>query len=184
MSASDRRTAPSRRAAGAANRLQSFLSQNDDVNVTLVEIDPPVGDRVWFPFSYEEAGRGFTLDWWYRGPVYPGSRRTFLRGLKAGDEVARIELDDAVGIDHYAGVPHLGFTGLEFQFIEVRADHRLRGIGHAVIDRLYDRYPDCRLVAFSEDADGFWSSLGWDRHVHAEPEQARFYGPLYIQPAK
>ena len=173
----------SRRVTETAKPLQAFMSQNIGVHITLVEIDRPVGDRFWFPFNYEEAGRGFTLTWWYRRPVYPDSRSTFLRGLEAGDEVARIELDDGVGINHYAGVPHLGSTGLEVQFIEVHADHRLRGIGHAVIDSLYERYPDRRLVAFSEDADGFWSSLGWDRHVHADPEQARFYRPLYIQPA-
>lgn len=173
----------SRRVTETAKPLQAFMSQNIGVHITLVEIDRPVGDRFWFPFNYEEAGRGFTLTWWYRRPVYPDSRSTFLRGLEAGDEVARIELDDGVGINHYAGVPHLGSTGLEGQFIEVHADHRLRGIGHAVIDSLYERYPDRRLVAVSEDADGFWSSLGWDRHVHADPEQARFYRPLYIQPA-
>lgn len=158
------------------------MSQNDGVDITFVEINRPAGDRFWSPFSHEEAGRGFTLAWWNR-TMYPSSRSTFFRALEDGDEVARIELDDEVGIDHYAGVPHLGSTGLEVQFIEVHADHRLRGVGHAVIDCLYDRFPDRRLVAFSEGADGFWSSLDWNRYVHADPEQARFYRPLYIQPA-
>lgn len=115
--------------------------------------------------------------------MFPDSRSTFLRALEADSEVARIYLDDKVGIDHFAGVPQLGSTGLEVQFIEVHADHRLRGIGHAAIDCLYKRYPDRRLVAFSEGADGFWSSLGWNRYVHADPDKALYNQPLYIQPA-
>lgn len=130
------------------------MSQNDGVNIALAKIDRPIGERFWSPFSYEEAGRGFTLVWWHR-TVRPGSQSTFFRALEDGDEVARVHLDNKVGIDHYAGVPELGSAGLEIQFIEVHDDHRMRGVGSAVIDCLYDRYPGRRLVAFSEDADGF-----------------------------
>jgi hypothetical protein len=64
----------------------------------------------------------------------------------------------------------------------VHNHHRGRGIGHAVIDLLHNRYPDRQLVAFSEGADGFWSSLGWLRHLHADPEEASLRRPLFIQP--
>lgn len=50
-SGEDRRTAG--RAAGAGDRLQSVMSQNDGVNITLVEIERPVGERTRSPFSYE-----------------------------------------------------------------------------------------------------------------------------------
>lgn len=137
-----------------------------------------------FPFDYEEAGSGFTFDWWYHGPVHGDSQSTFLRVVESGEEVARVHLDDEVWIDHYAGVPSLGAAGLAVQFIEVHTGRRLRGIGHEVIRRLSARHPDRRLIAFSEGADGFWSSLGWDRHLHADPEMAPRCRPLYIQSTK
>jgi GNAT superfamily N-acetyltransferase len=152
------------------------------MSLTLVELDRPVGERFWFPFTYEEAGLGFNHRWWYDGPVYPHSMSIFLRVLENDNEVARVELDNEVEIDHYADVPPLGATALAIQFIEVHNAHRGRGIGHAVIDRLHHRYPDRRLVAFSEGADGFWSSLDWRRHLHADPEEALRFRPLFIQP--
>lgn len=152
------------------------------MSLTLVELDRPVGERLWFPFTYEEAGLGFNNQWWYNGPVYPHSKSVFLRVLENNNEVARVHLDNEVGIDHYANVPPLGATALEIQFIEVHNHHRGRGIGHAVVDLLHNRYPGRRLVAFSEGADGFWSSLGWRRHLHADPEEVRFSRPLFIQP--
>lgn len=152
------------------------------MSLTLVELDRPVGERFWFPFTHEEAGRGFNDRWWCNDPVYPGSKSIFLRFLENENEVARVELDNEVEINHYADVPPFGATGLEIQFIEVHGDHRGLGIGHAVIDLLHNRYPDRRLVAFSEGADGFWSSLGWRRHLHADPEEAPYYRPLFIQP--
>lgn len=126
---------------------------------------------------------GFNGGWWYNNPVYPGSESIFLRVLENGTEVARVELDNEVDFEHYANAPALGATALEIQFIEVHIDHRGRGIGHEVIHLLHGRYPDRRLVAFSEGADSFWSSLGWSRHLHADPELARHYRPLFIQPS-
>lgn len=152
------------------------------MSLTLLELNRPVGERIWFPFTYEEAGLGFNHGWWYDRPVYPGSKSTFLRVLENNDEVARVELHNEFEIDHYADVPPLGATALEIQFIEVHDDHRGRGIGHAVIDLLRSRYPDRRLVAFSEGADGFWSSLGWRRHLHADPKRVPYFRPLFIQP--
>ncbi|MFJ8582861.1 hypothetical protein [Micromonospora sp. NPDC093277] len=67
------------------------------MSLTLVEIDRPVGERAWFPFTYEEAGLGFSDQWWYRGPVYSHSTSTFLRFLENHNEVARVRLDDEVG---------------------------------------------------------------------------------------
>ena len=152
------------------------------MSLTLVELERPEGERFWFPFTYEEAGLGFTDQWWHHGPVHPGSTSIYLRVLENNTEVARVELDNEVEFDHYADVLTLGTTALEIQFIEVHVDHRGRGIGHEVIDLLRDDYPDRRLVAFSEGADRFWSSLGWRRHLHADPEEAPYFRPLFIQP--
>ncbi|PSK66981.1 hypothetical protein B0E53_01056 [Micromonospora sp. MH33] len=148
----------------------------------MVELNRPLGERLWFPFTYEEAGLGFNDRWWYNSPVYPDSKSLFLRVLQNNIEVARVHLDNEVAIDHYADVPPLGATALEIQLVEVHNDHRGRGIGRTVVSLLHNRYPDRRLVAFSEGADGFWSSLGWRRHLHADPEEASSFRPLFIQP--
>ena len=42
----------------------------------------------------------------------------------------------------------------------------MEGIGSAVVRLLQDDHPGRRLVAFSEGAEGFWSSVGWDRYEH------------------
>jgi GNAT superfamily N-acetyltransferase len=153
------------------------------MNLVFDQLKRPAGERLWFPFEFDEAAEGFTPEWWHHGPVYPESDSTFFRVLNDSKEVARVELDDEVGIEHYAGVPALGPIALEIQFIEVHIEHRGRGIGRAVVDQLADLHPGRRLVAFSEDADDFWSSLGWRRYLHADPRQAPHYRPLFIQPA-
>lgn len=43
-------------------------------------------------------------------------------------------------------------------------------------------HPDRQLIAYSEDADAFWDSLGWDRFAH--PEGPKFHRPLFVQPAR
>lgn len=153
------------------------------MTLVLRELPFPAGEAFWLPFTYEEAGRGFTHGWWYGRPVYPNSSRRFLHAYLDGDEVARVELDERVSIDHYADVPDIEAMALEIQFIEVHAEHRLAGIGHAVVELLANQNPDRRLVAFSDGADGFWASLGWRRHLHADPDEARYYRPLFIAPA-
>lgn len=162
---------------------QVGVMHNSFVTLKLIELKRPIGVRLWSPFEYEEAGLGFTRNWWYHGPVYPDSTSSFLRAFENATEVARVELDDEVHIDHYADVPDLRGTALEIQFIEVQTDHRLEGIGSAVVRLLQGLYPDRRLVAFSEGADGFWSSLGWSCHLHADPEEAPRYRPLFIATA-
>lgn len=133
------------------------VRQNHCMALMLVELARPAGERFWYPFTYEEAGIGFDDRWWYSRPVHPDeSQSIFLRFLENDDEVARVELDEEVSIDHYADVPSLGATALEIQLIEVHSAHRGRGIGRAVIALLHERYPDRRLVAFSEEADEFW----------------------------
>jgi ribosomal protein S18 acetylase RimI-like enzyme len=52
---------------------------------------------------------------------------------------------------------------LEIQFIEVSRSFRRRRIGTQVISHLAESHPDRRPVAFSEQADEFWSSLGRHR---------------------
>ena len=159
-----------------------ILVKNGSMSFELVTINRPLIERIWFPFSYAEAGLGFTQQWWYRTPVYPDSNATFLRAFEDGSEIARIELNPSFSIDHYANVPALGSDAVEISFFEVHDRHRYRGIGTMAIGLMQDLFPHRRFVAFSEDADGFWASLGWSQYLHADPEEARFFRPLFIQP--
>lgn len=140
--------------------------------------------------SVERAGRskcesafdehdGYTPHWWNR-PIGDDPECRFIRILGDGVEVARVELDQKVGIAHYEGTPDLGDAALEIQFIEVSYEYRLQGIGAAVVSRLVELYPDRRLVAYSEQADEFWSKLGWQPYYHPV-ERGPSWRTLFIQ---
>jgi GNAT superfamily N-acetyltransferase len=152
----------------------------------LIDLPPPIlvdrrrdpGDDkyTWVPF---EPSDQFTSAWW-DDPPYLDDDPWFVQALLDGEDVARVNLDPEVHIDHYAGVPDLGGSGLEIAFFEVSAAHQRRGIGTAVIRSLVAEHPDRRFVAFSEEADEFWVSLGWERFLNAtDPDH---YRPLFIQP--
>lgn len=133
--------------------------------------------------GFDESYEGFNERWWdHRGRHY-FDNAVFLTVRDSVDEIARIELDQEVDPGEYVGARRLaGPPLLEIQFIEVRADLRCRGLGSAIVEALANLYPDRRLVAFSEDADGFWSSLGWARHLHrSDQEPNPRYRPLYVQ---
>lgn len=147
-----------------------------DSDLQLIERRHPVNDDrySWRPFSLSQ---NFNDQWWHR-PPYRSNSQWFIDVPRCGEEVARVELDDDVSADHYTGTPRLGASALEIQFLEVSVAHRCQGIGTTVVHLLRERCPSRRLVAFSEGADGFWSSLGWRRYDH--PEGPRFYRPLFI----
>lgn len=121
--------------------------------------------------------------WWDEPRHYYVGQPWFVQVLGDGTELARVELDDPGGINpEYAGVPTLGPERLEIQFIEVATASRGRRVGTEVVRALEDRHANRRLFAYSEEAHGFWASLGWDRFDH--PEGAQFHRPLFIQPAR
>lgn len=64
--------------------------------------------------------------------------------------------------------------------LEVRADLRYpsRGIGTQVVRIVEDLFPDRVIFAFSEDADRFWASTGWE-HV-PRVDDSRSYRPLFV----
>lgn len=96
-------------------------------------------------------------------------------------EVARVEIDDPGGINPaYTGVPDLDPERLEIQFIEVADAAHRRGVGTHVVYALQERHPDRRLFAYSEEADDFWASLGWERFDHPNGINR----PLFIQPGQ
>lgn len=132
---------------------------------------------VWQPFERSER---FNHGWWNH-PLRVDDASIYLQVQLGGVEVARVELDDRADFTHEFGAPRLGAVALEIQFIEVAPAYRGKGVGTQVIALLSAVNPGRRLVAFSEQADEFWASLGWERYEH--PEQAPWRRPLYIQPA-
>lgn len=121
--------------------------------------------------------------WWDDVRYYHVSEPWFVQVLEGGVEVARVELDDPGGINpEYIGVPGLGDERLEIQLIEVATAAARRGIGTRVVQGLAELHRDRRLFAYSEEADEFWASLGWDRFDH--PDGPQFQRPLFIQPAR
>ena len=129
----------------------------------------------WTPFA---LNANFNDQWWDR-PPYQDPDPWFVQAMLGDEEVARVELDDNVDFDHYRNTPNLSSRALEIQLIEVSAAHGCLRIGSEVVRRLVIQHRERTLVAFSEDADGFWSSLGWDRYDH--PEGWPHYRPLFVE---
>lgn len=150
------------------------------MHLTLVERRRPagVGRYEWMAFEPDDR---FTDGWW-TSDYSDADDYSNVQVLLGDTEVARVELDQRVEISHYSSTLALGDQALEIQFIEVATDQRGQGIGTEVVRLLEVAYPDRRLVAFSEEADEFWGSLGWDRYLH--PIEPQHYRPLFIQPAR
>ena len=68
------------------------------------------------------------------------------------------------------------------QLIEVATAQLRRKVGTRVVHDLMERHSGRRLFAYSEEADEFWASLGWQRFDH--PEGPQFHRPLFIQSAR
>lgn len=103
----------------------------------------------------------------------------YVQVMEVGAEVARIELKEDVDIQHYANVQVVGNERLEIAFIEVAAVECGRGIGTQAVRALEQRHPDRRLLAYSEEADGFWALLGWEPFRYPDGD----WRTLIIQPA-
>jgi hypothetical protein len=135
-----------------------------------------VGRYEWQPYA-EDAN--FTHHWWHQAGEL-GSRYSLWSASRRGLEVARIKLDQEVSYDHYERVPDLGPRVLEIDLFEVSSAVRGQRIGRSVIHLVAEFFPERRLVAFSEQADGFWSGLGWTRYDH--PDGFPAYRPLFVAP--
>lgn len=132
-------------------------------------------DRTRPPF---EADPRFRAGWWDRWPA--ASSSDFCGVEIGGVEVARIQLVEAVYPEEYVGVPSFGRDMLKIQLLEVAVDRRREGIGTRVVHALGHGFPGRRFEAFSEGADEFWMSLGWERFEHPDGRHQL----LFIEPAK
>ncbi|OBG41235.1 hypothetical protein [Mycolicibacter heraklionensis] len=118
-------------------------------------------------------------DWW-NPHLYGSDDPWYVQVLEDGIEVARVELQVDVDIEHYVNVPAIGSERLEIAFIEVTTSEYGRGVGAQAVRALERLHRDRRLLAYSEEADGFWASFGWERFDHPDGD----WRPLFIQPAR
>lgn len=118
-------------------------------------------------------------DRWWSGPAHNSSGKSSWYSAFAGEaEIVRVRiaLDIEISPSFAVVAPADGFV--EIVLFEVAASRRVRGYGTTTIRTLKALYPDRKFAAFSEQADGFWGSLGWARYEHEEG--TRGFRPLYV----
>jgi hypothetical protein len=148
------------------------------VTFTLTDLRRPSGmsKYAWFPFESDDS---FTDRWWVKNTGYMASPWFARVTDPSGVEVARVEMDEkAMDTSYWPGAPRLGTELLEIQLLEVSQRCRRRRVGTEVVRLLEQRHPDRRLVALSEDADEFWSAVGWQGYEHSDGRSR----PLFVQP--
>ncbi|MFJ2840008.1 GNAT family N-acetyltransferase [Nocardia sp. NPDC087230] len=148
------------------------------MDIELVDLRPGDGGSLQ-PILFDDTA-GFNPDWWPRRSLR-SPHPWFVQAFVGGDEVARVQLEEKVWLEAYTGNDQLNDSALKIQLLEVSQPVRRRGIGVSVVEALAERHPHRRLVAFSENADPFWSSLGWERYNHLSKKGCQ---PLFIQPAR
>lgn len=148
------------------------------MGLQLVDHHGKADERRWWTPFVTSADYQHPI-WWSDGTGTIGEP-WFVQALEDGVEVARVQLDDRGSANPtYMKVPMPGpEPWLEIQFIEIAMSARRRKIGSRVVGELVERHPERRLLAYSEGADFFWSSLeGWDRFDHADGR----HQPLFIK---
>ncbi|WP_017197444.1 GNAT family N-acetyltransferase [Arthrobacter sp. M2012083] len=142
-------------------------------------IVPPtaVSGSFYKPFEKIE---GFDEYWWHDVILADQRSQThFVSMHVAGEEVIRAELT----LRKNPPGTYPGWTGpgpfAAIEFFEVAERHRGKGLGTQAVFSVGTLFPGFRLHALSEEADGFWASLGWARYSHFEEPRNR---PLYLSP--
>lgn len=129
---------------------------------------------------------GFSELWWQRRcgrvndtPVITGTE--YIQLWIDGVEIGRAELTDWTLSDSYIGISSEVPTK-EIWFFEIREDQRGKGYGRFFAQALKSRYPSLPLIAFSMNADDFWSAIGW-HHYPRKDNDTLGYNPLFISEA-
>ncbi|MBF4616420.1 GCN5 family acetyltransferase [Curtobacterium sp. VKM Ac-1376] len=131
------------------------------------------------PFDMTVAG--FNERWWGRARYSTEPNYETLTFDQDGVEVARAEIDTAAQIaDVYKGFTPPA-SAIDVSFFEVREGYRLAGVGEAAMMLLVSRYPGRTFTAFSEQADGFWSGIGWTHYPRVD--RSMHYRPLFVKHA-
>lgn len=133
------------------------------------------------PFEY--GTEGFRDDWWHRRAGKVGDDAlggtTYLQLLRNAIEVGRAELTPWNLSDSYIGID-TEVKCREIWFFEVRLDFRRQGCGKEFARLLTQKYSDLPLIAFSEEADDFWSSIGWHYYPRKDGEKWPHVRSLFI----
>lgn len=128
------------------------------------------------PFTVDVPG--FTTEWWNRHVGRAQDQRSeFLSFTLSGDEVARAEVYRGSIGNIYVGLtpaPQI----IDVAFFEVRDSYRRTGIGRAATGLITQRHEGEMLIAFSEEADHFWSGIGW-KHYPRE-DGSRHHRALFV----
>lgn len=155
-----------------------------DTELTLMRLKPFLqGGTVRKPFSTDD---GFTDGWWddsmYGYATAAEVTEQYYAVYDGQTEVARAEVEVVDRLEGDYPAPSVPGPYAVIHFFEVSADYRRRGHGRQAIALLAARFEGTPLVAYSEDADEFWGSLGWERHPHqTEPLHHR---PMYVATAQ
>lgn len=145
-----------------------------------VQIAPQQRD---YTSPFDDRTPGFRHHWWE--DVFAHTRNPdhypYSFADETGKEVARALLRARAGfVDVEDAGVSLPADALSVDRIEVREDLRYprRGIGTYVVRELEFLYPASTLYAFSEDADEFWRSTGWEFVPRRDGHTS--YRPLFV----
>lgn len=130
-----------------------------------------------------ELVEGFDDRWWHDRAGRVGDDdlggKEYLQFLADGNEIGRAEITDCSLSDSYDGIDTPVATK-EIWLFEIRQDARRHGCGAAFAQHLLEHYQGTPLIAFSEDADEFWSGIGWRYYPHKNGEGWPHYRSLFI----
>lgn len=143
-----------------------------DTTLKLVQLEPrDEGGVTYPPFAPSDD---YEYDWSDFLTNYDPDEDFFFAVFDGEQEVGRAaivfrELGEGYDFQQPAG-------SAVVEFLEVAASRRGRGIGSQFVSLLVGRFPGKTLLALSE-SDGFWETLQWKRHEHAEGVR---YRALYV----
>lgn len=132
---------------------------------------------------FNDRTPGFRHEWWIetfahaRNPDHCPYSFTD----ETGEEVARALLRARAGfVDIEDAGVSLPTDAISVDLIEVRADLRYprRGVGTRVVRELEFLHPVSTLYAFSEGADEFWRSAGWEFMPRRDGRTS--YRPMFV----
>jgi hypothetical protein len=115
----------------------------------------------WLPFP--DGHDRYSTTWWTDPSRFRRAMgRRWFAAHWGDSEVGRLEVAVKSATAYYVSAAVLGAAPiLEIERLEVASADRCRGIGTAIVTKLSTAFPGHRLVASSEQADGFWASLRW-----------------------
>lgn len=133
------------------------------------------------PFRFVD---GFTERWWndnHRIGRVSNQKSQLFSFVRDGEELARAEVDRGTIGNIYVDLTPAEEI-VDIVFFEVHEAHRGKGIGRAAIELILQQYPDDMVIAFSEEADDFWSGIGWKHHPRVEDPE--MYRSLFVHDAR